>query len=74
MVMAPAAAAVEQRLRQTVGKRAATPAEAAFVQRYAPRLRAVLAALQAPAASGEPASAALLQLRALSDSLAHCLG
>ena len=72
--MAPAAAAVEARLRDTVDAQAATPAEAAFAQRYAARLRGVLDALRQPAAGAEPAADALRLLRALSDSLAQRLG
>lgn len=72
--MAPAAAAVEARLRETVDAQAATPAEAAFAQRYAARLRGVLDALRQPAAGVEPAADALRLLRALSDSLAQRLG
>ena len=72
--MAPAAAAVEARLRDTVDAQAATPAEAAFAQRYAARLRGVLDALRQPAAGADPAADALRLLRALSDSLAQRLG
>lgn len=74
VLMAPAAAAVEARLRDTVDAQAATPAEAAFAQRYAARLHGVLDALREPATGAEPAVDALRLLRALSDSLAQRLG
>ncbi|KAK9822206.1 hypothetical protein WJX81_005370 [Elliptochloris bilobata] len=74
VVMAPTAAAVEARLRETVDAVPATPAEAAFAQRYKARLRGALRALKHPVRGAEPAADALQLLRALCDSLAQRLG